>query len=178
MIQHRYFQHQTRTLDDGKGGTLFVKDLDLLTGGEVIRDNILLIDNFIYSFAFNLENGIPVQHWYGDKNDCSLLQIMQYLTYIKDFDNLAKENDQIFEFRKILSYIPAKVKDFIYYYYSENNSSFDATELNDFEEDDILITESSHHRQSEQSNESSHRVLLGSDSIWKSQEQQKTKEVA
>lgn len=76
LVQHRFYQDYTRTLDDGQGGTLFVKDLDLFTAGEVKRDNILLIDNFIYSFAFNLENGIPVQHWYGDPNDRCLLQIM------------------------------------------------------------------------------------------------------
>lgn len=37
-----------------------VKDLDMLTGGEFKLENILIIDNNIFSFAYNLENGIPV----------------------------------------------------------------------------------------------------------------------
>ena len=51
-------------------------------------ENILIIDNNIYSFAFNLENGIPILNFMGDKNDNELIKVMKYLFYIKDFKNL------------------------------------------------------------------------------------------
>lgn len=41
-------------------GSMIFKDLEILTGGEASLDKVLLIDNNLYSFALNLENGIPV----------------------------------------------------------------------------------------------------------------------
>ena len=53
---------------------IIVKDLDIFTkGGALSLDDILIIDNHIYSFAFNLENGIPINDYLGNKNDKSLL---------------------------------------------------------------------------------------------------------
>lgn len=67
-----------------------VKDLDIFTdSGNIDLENILLVDNNLYSFALNLENGVPVQHYYGDNKDRCLLQLMQYLIYIKGFDKMA-----------------------------------------------------------------------------------------
>ena len=73
LIQHRYFRPHTCELDDLDNGFLYVKDLDVLTAGEVTLDDILIVDNNIYSFAFNLQNGIPVNNYLGAKNDKSLL---------------------------------------------------------------------------------------------------------
>lgn len=73
LIQHRYYRQHTCQLIDNRGGSLIFKDLEIFTGGEVDLSNILLIDNNLYSFATNLENGIPVQHYLGDKNDNCLL---------------------------------------------------------------------------------------------------------
>lgn len=53
-----------------------MKDLDIFTAGEVELNKILIVDNNLYSFAFNLENGIPVQHYMGNKKDTCLLQVM------------------------------------------------------------------------------------------------------
>lgn len=72
-FQHRYYQQHTSTIDNTRGGSLIVKDLDIFTAGEVELKNILIVDNNIYSFAFNLEHGIPVQHYLGDQNDRCLL---------------------------------------------------------------------------------------------------------
>lgn len=88
--------------------------------GNVSLDNILLVDNNLYSYALQLENGIPVQHFYGDKNDTCLLQLMHYLTYIKQFDSMAQENDKVFQFRAIYR---IENSSFIDYYYSDNMST-------------------------------------------------------
>lgn len=96
-----------------------MKDLDIFTGGNVKLENILIIDNNLYSFAFNLENGIPVQHYMGDNEDKCLLQVMKYLKYIKNFDNLAEQNEKIYDFRKIYN---SNTYDFIDFYYSDEGS--------------------------------------------------------
>jgi TFIIF-interacting CTD phosphatase-like protein len=99
-----------------------VKDLELFTGGDFRLEDILIIDNNLFSFAFNLENGIPVQHFKGDKNDTCLLQVMKYLKYIKDFDNLAEQNEKIYQFRKVFN---SDIQDYIGFYYEDDMSSSD-----------------------------------------------------
>ena len=82
LIQHRFFRDLTSDLVDEK---IFVKDLSVFTKGDLTLDDILIIDNNIYSFAFNLSNGIPINDYRGNINDKALLQVMRYLDYIKDF---------------------------------------------------------------------------------------------
>jgi len=48
---------------------------------------MLIVDNNIYSFAFNLENGVPIVNFMGDKGDRELLKVVKHLKYMKDFDN-------------------------------------------------------------------------------------------
>jgi len=64
-----------------------VKDLTIFSG-EVTVDDIVIVDNNIYSFAFNLENGIPILNYMGDKEDDQLIKIAQYLEYLKNSKNL------------------------------------------------------------------------------------------
>jgi hypothetical protein len=45
---------------------------------------------------------------------------MKYLDYIKNFDDLAGENEKVYEFRKIFE---SNLDNFIDYYYSDNMSS-------------------------------------------------------
>ena len=74
---------------------LLVKDLNIFQG-EACLDKILIVDNNIYSFAFNLENGIPILNFMGDKKDIELLKLMKHLYHMKDFDNLRVENERIY----------------------------------------------------------------------------------
>jgi hypothetical protein len=43
---------------------------------------------------------------------------MNYLEYIKDFDNLAKVNESVYDFRKIFN---SNLDQFISYYYSQQS---------------------------------------------------------
>jgi CTD small phosphatase-like protein 2 len=70
LIQHRYFRQHTCTVVDNED-FLLVKDLNMFKGELSLKD-ILLIDNNIYSFGFQLENGIPILDFMGDKNDTEL----------------------------------------------------------------------------------------------------------
>jgi CTD small phosphatase-like protein 2 len=46
---------------------LFIKDLRII-GNRKLKDSIL-IDNYVHSFAFNIDNGIPIVEWRNDRND-------------------------------------------------------------------------------------------------------------
>ena len=73
---------------------MYVKDLSIFSG-DVNLDNILIVDNNIYSFAFNLENGIPILNYMGDKQDDQLIKIAEYLRHLKGAKNLRVENERI-----------------------------------------------------------------------------------
>jgi CTD small phosphatase-like protein 2 len=79
---------------------LYVKDLNMFKG-EVSLKNILIIDNNVYSFAFQLENGIPILDFMGDKNDTELIKVMHTLYHLKGFDDLGMENEKIFKLKDI-----------------------------------------------------------------------------
>lgn len=97
LVQHRFFREHTNVLGHSKEEQIIVKDLNILTKNDLSLDDILLIDNNVYSFALNLSNGIPINDYLGNKKDRSLLQLMKYLDYIKDFDDMRLENERVYE---------------------------------------------------------------------------------
>ena len=47
---------------------VMVKDLELLLGNRDLKD-IVIIDNKATSYLLNIENGIPIKNFVGDKSD-------------------------------------------------------------------------------------------------------------
>lgn len=64
-FQHRLFREHCVTPEEG----LYIKDLRILN-----RDisKVVMVDNAVYSFAFQLDNGIPILHFYDDSEDAEL----------------------------------------------------------------------------------------------------------
>lgn len=56
---------------------VYVKDLAVI-GDRDIKD-MVIVDNSIISFAFNLNNGIPIKAFLGESNDDELLYMVTYL---------------------------------------------------------------------------------------------------
>jgi hypothetical protein len=48
------------------------------------RKDILMVDNFIYSFSLDIENGVPIKPYYKGKDDYELEYLMEKLLQIKD----------------------------------------------------------------------------------------------
>ena len=57
----------------------FIKDQRLIENRSL--KNVVLLDNYVHSFAFNIENGIPIQEWKNEQDDDELLHM---LTFLKD----------------------------------------------------------------------------------------------
>ena len=73
IIKHRlYRQH---CVSPSKG--IFVKDLRVISDRDL--KDIILVDNSIVSFAYQLSNGIPIAAFTGDTNDEELLYLVTYL---------------------------------------------------------------------------------------------------
>lgn len=111
-----------------------MKDLSIFSG-ELNLDNMLIVDNNIYSFAFNLENGIPILNYMGDKQDDQLLKIAEYLRQMKDATNLRVENEKIQKLKRMFN--DCNWRNFIHYY--EPDEQTEQLEEPDFDIDGITI---------------------------------------
>ena len=56
----------------------FIKDLQIFIDRDI--KNIIIVDNCILSFAFDLMNGVPISSFNGDeKDDKELLYLISFL---------------------------------------------------------------------------------------------------
>ena len=60
----------------------YVKDLSVISNRNL--KDMVIIDNAIYSFAFQLENGIPIIPFYDNENDDELLILEKFLMKMID----------------------------------------------------------------------------------------------
>jgi CTD small phosphatase-like protein 2 len=59
-------------------GGVYVKDLRIFEPTRRLEE-IVIVDNAVYSFGYQLENGIPIIPFYNDRSDEELLHLTQYL---------------------------------------------------------------------------------------------------
>ena len=78
---------------------LYIKDLRIFKNRDL--KNIVLIDNSIFSFAHQLNNGILVTSFYHDDNDYFLYNLKEYLSYcIEDCKDVRIVNKEQFKFEE------------------------------------------------------------------------------
>ncbi|CDW74995.1 nli interacting factor-like phosphatase family protein [Stylonychia lemnae] len=108
LIQHRFFRnHCTYVEEQG----FYVKDLRIFKGLDL--KDALIIDDNVYSFAFHLDNGVPIVPFFGDKEDKEMIKVIKYLKSIQDKDDLRIINNKVFQLKKILR---SNISNFIKYY--------------------------------------------------------------
>ena len=91
------------------GDLLRVKNLNILKN--VSLKKIILVDNNMYSFAPQLENGILINSFINDKNDSELSNLLSYLlNYIYPAEDVRKVNEEFFGFKKIIDEIIVNTK--------------------------------------------------------------------
>ena len=71
----------------------YVKDLDIFKDFYDLKD-IIIIDNSILSFAYHLNNGIPVVPFYDSKQDSELPLLCFYLLSIASYKDLREANKE------------------------------------------------------------------------------------
>lgn len=73
IIRKRMYRQDCIQVQD-----MFIKDLDVFIDRE--KENIVIVDNSIVSFAFDLDNGVPIQSFMGtEKDDRELLFLQSFL---------------------------------------------------------------------------------------------------
>ena len=68
----------------------YVKDLRVIRNRQM--KDLVLVDNSVYSFAYQIDNGIPIISYYDDPNDEELLHLMYYIKCLADCDDVRDKN--------------------------------------------------------------------------------------
>ena len=64
---------------------------------------MILLDNSPYAFAFNVDNGIPIESWYSDPNDKKLYQYIPLLRSLSMEEDVRTVIHSIFKIQDILN---------------------------------------------------------------------------
>ena len=79
---------------------LYIKDLRILISFKNMED-IIILDNSLFSFANQLNNGILITSFFDDKEDDFLYNVIDYLEYIKNEKDIREINKESFRFEEI-----------------------------------------------------------------------------
>ena len=78
-------------------GGYYIKDLRIIQDRKI--EEMLIADNSICSFAFQLDNGIPICTYEGEKNDEELVYLTKYLKELYQEANIVEVNKINFELK-------------------------------------------------------------------------------
>lgn len=93
-IQYRLYRHNCARVKV-ENDFIYVKDMRIFKN--VHPKDIIIIDNSVLSFAFQLENGIPILPYYNNKDDEELSFLSSYLNRIANSNDLREENKKSFK---------------------------------------------------------------------------------
>ena len=79
---------------------LYIKDLRIFSDIKKLED-IIIVDNSLFSFANQLNNGILVTSFFSDKDDTFLSNVIEYLDYIKNEKDIREINKDSFRLEEI-----------------------------------------------------------------------------
>lgn len=84
---------------------IFVKDLTVAINSELQLEDIIIVDNYVHSFAFHLDQGIPIKPYYGEKNDKELLHLANMLYLTPDYPRLIDFVKEHFDFSNLYRFL-------------------------------------------------------------------------
>ena len=96
IIHHRLYRENCVVVDG-----VFIKDLRVITNRNI--EDMVIVDNSAYCFAYQLENGIPIVSWYNDTEDTELINLTQYLSTITDSKDVRINNRATFHLEQLSS---------------------------------------------------------------------------
>ena len=88
-FQYRLYRNNCTSIKH-EGKEIYIKDLSIFKG--INLKDIVIIDNSVVSFAYHLDNGLPILPYYDSSNDCELMLLAAYLNNIYEYDDLREAN--------------------------------------------------------------------------------------
>lgn len=83
-----------------ENGTIYVKDMRIFRN--VKFEDLVIIDNSVLSFAFQLECGIPILPYYNNPEDIEFTFLRDYLISCRHCNDLREQNTKIFKLLNLL----------------------------------------------------------------------------
>ena len=80
--------------------TFYIKNLDIFKNIDL--KDLIIIDNSVLSFAYHLDNGVPILPYYKGNEDNELKILTYYLIFIYHDEDLRKSNNNYINLRKLL----------------------------------------------------------------------------
>ena len=74
------------------GVEIYIKDLSIFKN--INLKDIIIIDNSVISFTYNLDNGLPILPYYDSPTDYELIFLTGYLNFIFKFEDIREANRQ------------------------------------------------------------------------------------
>ena len=65
---------------------VFIKDLRIIKNRNL--KDVVIVDNAVYSFGFQLDNGIPILPFYDDIKDEEMLHLIYYIRCLAKFEDI------------------------------------------------------------------------------------------
>ena len=92
LIHQRFFRDSCINM-----GGVFIKDLRIFANRNL--KDMIIVDNAAYSFAYQLDNGIPIVSWHDDPYDTELYNLMDYVKTLLVVDDIRIVNEQTFHLK-------------------------------------------------------------------------------
>eukprot|EP01017_Pseudomicrothorax_dubius_P041573 TRINITY_DN6662_c0_g1_i9.p1 TRINITY_DN6662_c0_g1~~TRINITY_DN6662_c0_g1_i9.p1 ORF type:complete len:708 (-),score=168.28 TRINITY_DN6662_c0_g1_i9:1629-3752(-) len=73
FVHHRLFREHCIATEEG----IYIKDLRIFVNRRL--EDLILVDNASYSFAFQMDNGVPIVPFYDNKADVELQHLVNFL---------------------------------------------------------------------------------------------------
>jgi Dullard-like phosphatase family protein len=93
-------------------GGLFVKNLEIGIHHDITLENIIIVDNYVHSYALHLEQGIPIKPFYGDMTDKELLMLTDLLHQSAHYPRFLDFMRQHVDFACFYEFLEANFVDF------------------------------------------------------------------
>jgi len=119
------------------GSYTYIKDLSVFK--DIDLKDMIIIDNSVVSFTYNLDNGLPILPYYNSKKDNELLCCAYYLISIFDYNDLRDANKKFVKLQEIK-------KKAIENSYIEEESSIeeDSSEINENDSEETSYKNNNH----------------------------------
>ena len=94
LVDFRLYREHCFETDDG----IFIKDLRVIRNRDL--KDLILVDNSVYSFGFQLDNGVPIIPYFNDPTDQELVYLAQYVLSLANSDDVREQNAATFQLRE------------------------------------------------------------------------------
>lgn len=107
FFEYRLYRESCTLVDNN----VYIKDLNIFKNRNL--KNLIIIDNCVSSFGFQLNNGIPIIPFYDNTNDEELHHLKTYLEVMSKQEDVREQNKYAFQLESISNeYIEKYLQEF------------------------------------------------------------------